>query len=176
MPYLSYQVTLYLFFICNKLLKRVVYVHWFQFYSSCFLLNPVQLGIFHCHCIETTLEKVTNDLHIAKFQVNFSIFISLDLAAAFDWIDHSLLHTPFSLGFQAIIWRRHWQAVSATLWPRQDKFTRTTESFGGKGTAQPLLQEESALTLAWTGFYWLICIGIQGVYGKLINHCQAVII
>ena len=34
-----------------------------------------------------------------------------------------------------------------------DKFTRTTESCGGKGTAWPLSQEESTLTLAWTGFY-----------------------
>ena len=34
-----------------------------------------------------------------------------------------------------------------------DKFTRTTESSGGKGTAQPLSQEESSGTLALTGLY-----------------------
>ena len=34
-----------------------------------------------------------------------------------------------------------------------DKFTRTTESRGGKGTVWPLSQEESTLTLALTGFY-----------------------
>ena len=34
-----------------------------------------------------------------------------------------------------------------------DKFTRTTESCGGKGTTQPLSQEKSAPTLALTGFY-----------------------
>ena len=34
-----------------------------------------------------------------------------------------------------------------------DKFTRTTESCRGKGTVWPLSQEESALTLALTGFY-----------------------
>ena len=34
-----------------------------------------------------------------------------------------------------------------------DKYTGTTESCGGKETARPLSQEESALTLAWTGFY-----------------------
>ena len=34
-----------------------------------------------------------------------------------------------------------------------DKFTWTTESCGGKGTAWPLSQRESALTLALTGFY-----------------------
>ena len=35
-----------------------------------------------------------------------------------------------------------------------DKFTWTTESCGGKGTSWPLSQEESAPTLALTGFYF----------------------
>ena len=34
-----------------------------------------------------------------------------------------------------------------------DKFRGTIESRGGKGTAPPLSQEESAQTLALTGFY-----------------------
>ena len=34
-----------------------------------------------------------------------------------------------------------------------DKFTWTTESCGGKGTAWPLSQEESTPTFALTGFY-----------------------
>ena len=34
-----------------------------------------------------------------------------------------------------------------------DKYTRTTESCGGKGTAWPLSQEERTLTLALPGFY-----------------------
>ena len=48
---------------------------------------------------------------------------------------------------------RHWPAVFSTLWLRQDKFTRTTESCGGKGTARPLSQKKDAPTPAWTGFY-----------------------
>ena len=47
------------------------------------------------------------------------------------------------------------QAVSTAFWLRQDKFTQTTESCGGKGTARPLSQEKSALKFALTGFYWL---------------------
>ena len=39
------------------------------------------------------------------------------------------------------------------LWLRPDKFTGTIKSCEGKGTAGPLSQEESALTLALTGFY-----------------------
>ena len=34
-----------------------------------------------------------------------------------------------------------------------DKYTRTTESCGGKGMAQPLSQEESTPTLVLTDFY-----------------------
>ena len=41
-------------------------------------------------------------------------------------------------------WWRHRPAVSA-MCLRQDKFTWTTESCGGKGMAQPLSQGESAL-------------------------------
>ena len=42
-----------------------------------------------------------------------------------------------------------WGAVSL----RGDQFTRTTKSCGGKGMAGLLSQEESAQTLASTGFY-----------------------
>ena len=52
-------------------------------------------------------------------------------------------------------WCGHLQAVSTVLWLRQDKFTQTTESYGGKRTEWPLSQEESVPTLALTGFYWL---------------------
>ena len=38
-----------------------------------------------------------------------------------------------------------------------DEYTRTTDSCGGKGTELPLSQEESALTLALTGF--IACLG-----------------
>ena len=39
------------------------------------------------------------------------------------------------------------------LWPQYTNTHRLQKSCGGKGTAQPLSQEESALTLALTGFY-----------------------
>ena len=43
--------------------------------------------------------------------------------------------------------------MSVALWLRLDKFTRTTESYGGKVIGQPLSQGESVPTLALTGFY-----------------------
>ena len=45
--------------------------------------------------------------------------------------------------------------MSAALWMRRDKFTWTTKSCGENGAAWPLSQEESTLSLALTGFYWL---------------------
>ena len=45
-------------------------------------------------------------------------------------------------------------AVSAVFELKRDKFTKTTESCGGKGTAWPLSQGESCmLILALRGFY-----------------------
>lgn len=66
------------------------------------LLNPLQLSFWHYRCIET-IDKITNDLHIAKSQADFSILISLDKTEKFDTVDHSLLHIPFSLDFQKIV-------------------------------------------------------------------------
>ena len=84
-----------------------------------------------------------------------------------------------------MVWRRHCPAVFAALWLRQDKFAQTTKSCGGKETARPLSQGRapwSTLATLSRGespdpfldrlLLGLICIGIQGVYGKLINHCQ----
>ena len=53
-----------------------------------------------------------------------------------------------------------------------DKFTQTTKSCGGKGTAQPLFQEESTLTLALTDFYCFsghITLGMVLIYYALVR-------
>ena len=44
------------------------------------------------------------------------------------------------------------------------KFTQTTESCGGKGTAWPLSQEESAPALALTGFSGHITLRMVLIY------------
>ena len=50
------------------------------------------------------------------------------------------------------------------VWLRQNKFTQTTESCGGKGTAWPLSQEESAPALALTGFSGHITLRMVLIY------------
>ena len=45
-----------------------------------------------------------------------------------------------------------------------------------KGWHSCSLKGRAPRPFPWQAFIGLICIGIQGIYGKLINHCQAVII
>ena len=54
--------------------------------------------------------------------------------------------------FDILVWCGSWPAGSCVV-AAIDKYTRTTESCGGKGTAHPLSQEESSSTLALTGFF-----------------------
>ena len=56
------------------------------------------------------------------------------------------------------------------LWLRQDKFTWTTKSCGGKGAARPLSPGDSASTLALTGFYCFF--GHITLWMILIYHAQ----
>ena len=55
------------------------------------------------------------------------------------WLSHGVIWTP-ACSVHGVV-------------AETDKFTQTTKSCGGKGTAQPLSQEESTWILALTGFY-----------------------
>ena len=53
---------------------------------------------------------------------------------------------------KVLLWCRQQPSVCEALWLRWDKFTWTTESCGGKGTAQPFSQEKSTWPLPWQAF------------------------
>ena len=56
----------------------------------------------------------------------------------------------------------------------KNKFTKTRSAWGGK--VADLSKEKGQEPVPQWAFIGFICIGIQGVYVKLINHCQAVMI
>ena len=55
------------------------------------LFDPFQSAYKKGHCTETALLKVQNDLLINSDKNNVSVLVMLDLSAAFDTIDHTIL-------------------------------------------------------------------------------------
>ena len=56
----------------------------------------------------------------------------------------------------------------------ENKSTKTQSAWGGK--VADLSKEKGQEPIPRWTFIGFICIGIQGVYVKFINHCQAVMI
>ena len=75
----------------SKLLERVVAVRLNSHMSSNGLHEPLQSAYKAGHSTETALTRVQNDILLGMDQQKVTILVMLDLSAAFDTIDHSVL-------------------------------------------------------------------------------------
>ena len=75
----------------SKILEKVVFNQLQEFLKGANVCEPFQSGFKPLHSTETALLKVFNDLLLNLDSGNCAILILLDLTAAFDTVDHSIL-------------------------------------------------------------------------------------
>ena len=75
----------------SKVLERVVAVRLTNYMTINQLHEPMQSAYRACHSTATALVRAQNDILRTLDQVGAAILVLLDLSAAFDTIDHSIL-------------------------------------------------------------------------------------
>ena len=89
----------------SKILEKVVASRIQSHLSSNSLSSSFQSAYRIFHSTETTLLKIHNDLILAMDRGEVTSLILLDLSAAFDTVDHSILLTRLQIGLVLMVFR-----------------------------------------------------------------------
>lgn len=144
--YLTISILLFIGKFLTIVVYRVVSVSSTLILSS--LLNPLKTGLC-LHATDSTLIKVTRDLHLAKGKGKLLFFILLNLSASFASIDHSIL-SETCLGFyEHTISCFFFSYVSATFF-----FRLTCWYF-------PILPTTNHWSALWLNFWMLSLVNLQ---------------
>ena len=92
----------------SKILERIVYFQFLNHITANKLIDKFQSAYKPGHITETVLIRIVNDILHAIDNGNLSLLTLLDLSAAFDTIDHSILlerlQTSFGISGLPIKW------------------------------------------------------------------------
>ena len=101
-------------FFRSKLIEKAVSLQLKHYLSQNNLLDIYQSGYRMYHSTETALLKITNDIIINQNEQCSTALVAIDLSAAFDLVNHSILlerlYTYYGISGTALEWFRSYSS------------------------------------------------------------------
>ena len=117
--YKNYRPVSNLYFI-SKLIEKAVSLHLEHYLSQNNLLDIYQSGYLMYHSMETALLKITNDILMNQNEQCSTALVAIDLSAAFDLVNHSILlerlYTYYGISGTALEWFRSYLSECSYKW------------------------------------------------------------